>query len=90
MTWAELQEQRRLRAEKQRREEELKEIAKGPIDLPFLLLVTLLTGVGLIMLFSASFPRAYYDGLSPTYYLTRQGIFAIAGFCAMLMIAKIN
>ena len=90
MTWAELQEQRRRRAEKQRREEELKEIAKGPIDLPFLLLVTLLTGIGLIMLFSASFPRAYYDGLSPTYYLTRQGVFAIAGFCAMLMIAKIN
>ena len=39
MTWAELQEQRRIRAEKQRRQEELREIAKGPIDLPFLLLV---------------------------------------------------
>ena len=90
MTWAELQEQRRRRAEKQRREEELREIAKGPIDLPFLLLVCLLTGIGLVMLFSASFPRAYYDGLSPTYYLTRQGVFAIMGFCAMLFIGKIN
>lgn len=90
MTWAELQEQRRRRAEKQRREEELREIAKGPIDLPFLLLVCLLTGIGLVMLFSASFPRAYYDGLSPTYYLTRQGVFAIMGFCAMFFISKIN
>ena len=42
------------------------------------------------MLFSASFPRAYYDGLSPTYYLTRQGVFAIMGFCAMFFISKIN
>ena len=90
MTWAELQEQRRRRAEKQRREEELREIAKGPIDLPFLLLVCLLTGIGLVMLFSASFPRAYYDGLSPTYYLTRQGVFAVMGFCAMFFISKIN
>ncbi len=90
MTWAELQAQRQRRAEKQRREEELREIAKGPIDLPFLLLVCLLTGIGLVMLFSASFPRAYYDGLSPTYYLTRQGVFAIMGFCAMLFISKFN
>ena len=90
MTLAELQEQRRRRAEKQRREEELRQIAKGPIDLTFLLLVCLLTGIGLIMLFSASFPRAYYDGLNPAYYLIRQGVFAVMGFCAMLFIAKFN
>ena len=90
MTLAELQEQRRRRAEKQRREEELRQIAKGPIDLTFLLLVCLLTGIGLIMLFSASFPRAYYDGRNPAYYLIRQGIFAVMGFCAMLIISKIN
>ena len=90
MTLAELQEQRRLRAEKQRREELLREIAKGPIDLPFLLLVCLLTGIGLVMLFSASFPRAYYGGLSPTHYLIRQGGFAVMGFCAMLFVAKFN
>ena len=29
----------------------------GPMDLPFLLLTLLLTGVGLVMVFSASFPR---------------------------------
>ena len=37
-----------------------KEAGRGPIDVPFLLLVLLLTGVGLIMLLSARFPSGYY------------------------------
>ena len=37
---------RELRAEK---EEESRELAKGPLDLPFLILVLLLTGIGLVM-----------------------------------------
>ena len=54
----------------QRREEkeaESRELARGPIDLPFCLLVLLLTAVGLVMLLSASFPSAYYetDGANP-------------------------
>ena len=35
------------------------QLARGPMDLPFLTLVLLLTGVGLIMLLSASFAAAY-------------------------------
>lgn len=78
-----------LRKEK---EAESRELAKGPIDLPFCLLVLLLTAIGLVMLLSASFPSAYYetDGANPMYYFVRQGIFAIMGIAAMFFIGKIN
>ena len=39
---------------------ESRELAQGPIDLPFLLLLLLLIAIGLVMLLSASFPSAYY------------------------------
>lgn len=78
-----------LRKEK---EAESRELAKGPIDLPFCLLVLLLTAIGLVMLLSASFPSAYYetDGANPMYYFVRQGIFAIMGIAAMFFIGRIN
>ena len=84
------------RQERQQRrrelEQESRELAKGPIDLPFFILVMLLTGVGLVMLLSASFPSAYYetDGQNPMSYFIRQGVFAIMGVAAMLFIGKIN
>ena len=71
-------------------EDVAREAGRGPLDVPFLLLTLLLTGVGLIMLFSASFPMAYYEGENPAYYLIRQGIFAAGGIVAMLLIGRIN
>ena len=62
----------------------------GRMDVPFLLLTLLLTAIGLVMLFSASFPSAYYESGSPTFYLKRQGIFAILGLAAMFVVAKVN
>ncbi len=44
--------------------EESRELARGPIDMTFCLLVLLLTAIGLVMLLSASFPSAYYKGES--------------------------
>ena len=84
------------RQERQQRrremEEESRELARGPLDLPFFVLVLLLTGIGLVMLLSASFPSAYYesDGANPMSYFVRQGVFAIMGVAAMLFIGKIN
>ena len=77
---------------REEKEAESRELARGPIDLPFCLLVLLLTAVGLVMLLSASFPSAYYetDGTNPMYYFVRQGIFAVMGIAAMLFISKIN
>ena len=73
------------------------QLARGPVDLPFLTLVILLTAVGLIMLLSASYPSAYYDldpnvntGGNPYYYFIRQGTFALMGLAAMLVISKID
>lgn len=63
---------------------------KGSIDIPFLLLTLLLTGIGLMMLFSASFPSAYYETGSAGYYFKRQAIFAAAGIIAMLVVARFN
>ena len=82
------------RQEKKRRQKERealnKEFAKGPIDLPFCLLVVLLTGIGLIMLLSASFPSAYYDDNNPMLYFQKQALFAVIGGAFMAMIGKID
>ena len=84
-----MEERRQRQKEK---EQESRELARGPIDLPFLVLVLLLTGIGLVMLLSASFPSAYYetDGKNPMSYFIRQGVFAIMGLASMLLIGKIN
>ncbi len=87
-------EERALRQEQRERakaiEAAAREAGRGPMDLPFLLLVFLLLGVGLLMLFSASFPSAYYEMDDPAYYLVRQAEFAAVGIVAMLGIGKIN
>ncbi len=85
---AERRRERKLR--QQALEEESRELAKGPIDLPFCLLVLLLMAIGLVMLLSASFPSAYYNNDNPTYFFVRQGVFAVMGVAAMLFIGKIN
>ena len=63
---------------------------KGSMDIPFLLLALLLTGIGLMMLFSASFPSAYYETGSAGYYFKRQAVFAAGGIVAMFVMAKFN
>ncbi len=86
----ELLARQRAKEERMLREQESRELARGPIDLPFCLLVMMLTIIGLIMLFSASFPRAYYEDSNPTFYVARQGVFAIMGVAAMAFVGKIN
>ena len=82
---------RRQQRERQRQVEmAAREAGRGPLDVPFLMLTLMLTGIGLIMLFSASFPMAYYAGESPAYYLIRQGVFAVMGVAAMLAVGRIN
>ncbi len=92
MTREEALKRQAQRARLQEKEQESRELARGPVDLPFLVLVILLTGIGLVMLLSASFPSAYYETKNndPTFYFTRQSVFAIMGIAAMLMIGKIN
>lgn len=80
-------------AKKPRRDLTVEEqLARGPMDLPFLMLTLLLLGVGLIMMFSASYATAYYDPevSSPLFYVIRQGVFAAAGVLIMYFVSKIN
>ena len=67
------------------------QLARGPMDLPFLMLVVLLTGIGVIMVFSASYATAYLqEGKSPTFYFFRQGFFAVMGLVIMYLVSRIN
>ena len=91
------QEQLALQERKQRRREKMeesRELAKGPIDVTFCLLVLLLTAIGLVMLLSASFPSAYYEEKpshhDPLYYFERQAIFAVLGTAVMFLVSKFN
>ncbi len=68
-------------------------MSKGPVDVPFVLLVLLLTAIGVLMLFSASFARAFYESDSRTVaaatsVFTRQLAFALVGIGAMFAISK--
>ena len=90
MTKEERELRREQREHMKRMEAAAKEAGRGPIDVPFLLLVLLLTGVGLIILLSASFPSAYYESGDPLYYFKRQAAFATLGLAAMVVIGRIN
>ena len=90
MTREEYRAQKALQEKRRATERKGYEAAKGSMDLSFLLLTLLLTGVGLIMLFSASFPSAYYESGDATYYVKRQAVFAALGIVAMLVMSKIN
>ncbi|MBQ3496769.1 MAG: putative lipid II flippase FtsW [Oscillospiraceae bacterium] len=71
-------------------ERQSREASRGPLDLPFLLLVLTLTAIGLVMLLSASFPSAYNDTGNYFYYFIRQLGFAALGIGAMVVISRIN
>lgn len=61
----------------------------GVIDLPYLLLTLLLVGIGLIMLYSASYARAYYiTGNSASYFIS-QLVFAAAGIAVLLAVSRV-
>ncbi len=90
MTKEERELRREQREHMKRMEAAAKEAGRGPIDVPFLLLVLLLVGMGLIMLLSASFPSAYYETGDPLHYFKRQAIFAALGLGAMAVVGRIN
>ena len=74
------------------------QLARGPIDLPFLALVMILVAIGLIMVLSASYASAMYNMTpkvtdtkgDPLYYFKRQFGFAMLGIVAMFIISKID
>ncbi len=61
--------------------------ALGKIDMPFLILVLVLLGIGLVMVASSSYVSAYYSKGDSYYYIKRQLFFAIFGIFVMLAVA---
>ena len=71
------------------------QLARGPVDLPFLMLTMMLVGIGLIMVFSASYASAYYDSSkvvqnNPLFYVRRQLEFAMLGTVVMFLVSRVN
>lgn len=67
---------------------------RAGFDTPFFLLVILLLSMGVVMVLSASYARAYYDpgnitGGNAAYYFVRQLLFALLGTGAMLLASKL-
>lgn len=62
----------------------------GGIDIPFFALTIALLTIGLVMLFSASYPYALQNEGNSYYYFNRQLIFAAAGIIVMLVVSKLN
>ena len=62
----------------------------GEMDTAFLLIVLILLAFGLIMVFSASYANALYYDHDSLLYIKKQGLFAVVGIVAMLLISKID
>ena len=60
------------------------------LDMPFLLMVLVLLTIGVIMMFSASYPIAYSSYGDSFYYLKRQLIFAGVGIAVMIGLSFFN
>ncbi len=64
------------------------------MDISFLALVMILLTIGVTMVLSASFARAYFDpggvtGGKPAYYFVRQFLFAALGIAAMIVCSRL-
>ncbi|MBR3149581.1 MAG: cell division protein FtsW [Eubacterium sp.] len=58
--------------------------------MPFFVITIALLTIGLVMLFSASYPYALQNEGNSYYYFSRQLAFAVAGVIVMLFVSKIN
>lgn len=59
----------------------------GKVDTPFLLLVLIMLGLGLVMVASASYVSSYYEHGDSYFYIKRQIVFAVIGIVAMFAVA---
>ncbi|HAM68755.1 MAG TPA: putative lipid II flippase FtsW [Ruminococcus sp.] len=65
-------------------------LVKSDLDGVLLGTVIALLVIGILMMFSASYPAAIEDGLSGTYYATRQLIFAGIGLVVMAILSVVD
>ena len=63
-------------------------IGRGQMDVPFAALTILLLSIGVIMVLSASYVRAYYTENNAAYYFNRQLLFAVSGVGIMYVASR--
>ncbi len=65
---------------------------KVNVDGPTLLIIGLLLACGLLALFTASYPSAYYSSTisSPLYYVSHQGMYMLGGLAVMLWASRVD
>ena len=63
---------------------------RGMVDVPFLALVLLLSAIGLLMMFSASYVRANYETGNSVYYFVRQLTFVGIGLVIMFVASRFS
>ncbi len=63
---------------------------KGGIDMPLFITLLIMLAFGLIMIFSASSPSAYYEVGDKFYYIKRQLLFTVVGFACMVWAMNIS
>ncbi|MCC8023022.1 MAG: FtsW/RodA/SpoVE family cell cycle protein, partial [Clostridiales bacterium] len=76
--------------ETQRKPRTYKLFVSGSFDIPFLAITIGLLTIGLIMLFSASYPYSYQYEDNSYHYIMRQGLWAAIGLIAMFVVSKID
>ena len=69
-------------------------VRRKSFDAPFFTLTLLLLAIGVLMVLSSSYARAYYDpggvtGGNAAYYFIRQLVFALLGIGAMLVLSRV-
>lgn len=72
---------------KQEKKPERQRVRLGNIDLTFVLVVLILLGLGIVMMFSASYAIAINEGKDGYYYALRQIIFGGMGLVAMMIMS---
>ena len=63
---------------------------RAGVDLPFLILTLIILMIGVVMVLSASFARAYYTSGEPLGLFMRQLIFAVSGVAIMLLVSRVR
>lgn len=71
-------------------EEKIDAVRRGRLDMPFLVLTLIMLTIGVVMILSASFARAYYTQGDPMRYFMRQTGFAGLGVALMLMTSRVR
>ena len=78
------------RADSVRRVQSGKHIKRGGIDMALFFTLMIMLSFGLIMVFSASSPSAYYNNGDQFYYIKKQLLWTVLGFAAMYVFAVMD